>query len=188
MSKQCDIYLQLCGLDAEENSYHFNRNDVLGKYTSLLFIGNFISLIDTAQGYPGSESQVAEAIVDSGIPREEVFIMTKLHPRFLGYETTLEAIEMSLVSLKTDYIDLYLIHSRFCDDFLLTCEKGKCCSCGSVESFNKHRALIVKKALKSCEKIARGQDWSSRGITTNNKLNPHGTLSTGIEPVSQRWE
>jgi len=51
--------------------------------------------------------------------------MTKLHPRFLGYDTTLEAIEMSLKSLNTDYIDLFLIHSQQCDDFLLTCKEGK---------------------------------------------------------------
>lgn len=81
-------------------------------------------LIDTAQGYPDSEPQVAEAIQQSGIPRSEIFIMTKLHPRFLGYDTTLEAIEMSLKSLKTDYIDLFLIHSQACDSFFLTCEEG----------------------------------------------------------------
>ena len=50
--------------------------------------------------------------------------MTKLHPRFLGYDTTLEAVEMSLKSLKTDYIDLFLIHSQACDSFFLTCEEG----------------------------------------------------------------
>ena len=82
-------------------------------------------MIDTAQGYPDSEPQVAKAISESGIPRAEIFIMTKLHPRFLGYETTLEAIEMSLKSLKTDYIDLFLIHSQACDDFLLICGEGK---------------------------------------------------------------
>ena len=82
-------------------------------------------LIDTAQGYYNSEPQVAEAIAQSGIPRSEIFIMTKLHPRFLGYDTTLEAVEMSLKSLNTDYIDLFLIHSQECDDFLLICEEGK---------------------------------------------------------------
>ena len=81
-------------------------------------------LIDTAQGYPDSEPQVAEAIQQSGVPRSEIFIMTKLHPRFLGYDTTLEAIEMSLKSLKTDYIDLFLIHSQACDGFFLTCQEG----------------------------------------------------------------
>ena len=82
-------------------------------------------LIDTAQGYPNSEPQVAEAIAQSGIPRSEIFVMTKLHPRYLGYDTTLEAVEMSLKSLNTDYIDLFLIHSQHCDDFLLTCGEGK---------------------------------------------------------------
>lgn len=82
-------------------------------------------MIDTAQGYQGSEPQVAEAIAQSGIPRSEIFIITKLHPKYLGYETTLAAIEMSLKSLKTDYIDLFLIHTQLCDDFLLICEEGK---------------------------------------------------------------
>ena len=92
----------------------------------LEFLFNLLSrLIDTAQGYYNSEPQVAEAIVQSEIPRSEIFIMTKLHPRFLGYDTTLEAIEMSLKSLNTDYIDLFLIHSQQCDDFLLTCGEGK---------------------------------------------------------------
>ncbi|KAL9971353.1 hypothetical protein ACROYT_G023866 [Oculina patagonica] len=82
-------------------------------------------LIDTAQGYPGSEPLVAEAIEQSGIPRSDIFILTKLHPKYLGYDTTLVAIEMSLQSLKTDYIDLFLIHTQQCDDFLLTCEEGE---------------------------------------------------------------
>jgi len=90
-----------------------------------ILLQSLLRLIDTAQGYPYSEPQVAEAIAQSGIPRSEIFIMTKLHPRFLGYDPTLEAIEMSLKSLNTDYIDLFLIHSQHCDDFLLTCEEGK---------------------------------------------------------------
>lgn len=71
-----------------------------------------------------SESAVAEAIIQSGIPRSEIFVMTKLHPRFLGYDPTLAAVEMSLKELKTDYIDLFLIHSQFCDNFLLKCKEG----------------------------------------------------------------
>ena len=82
-------------------------------------------MIDTAQGYQDSEPQVAEAIAQSGVPRSEIFIITKLHPRFLGYNTTLEAIEISLKSLKADYIDLFLIHTQECDGFLLICEEGK---------------------------------------------------------------
>ena len=90
-----------------------------------ILIQSLFRLIDTAQGYHNSEPQVAEAIAQSGIPRSEIFIMTKLHPKYLGYDTTLEAVEMSLKSLNTDYIDLFLIHSQQCDDFLLICGEGK---------------------------------------------------------------
>ena len=82
-------------------------------------------MIDTAQGYPMSERSVAEAIAQSGVPRSEIFIITKLHPRFLGYDTTINAVEMSLRELRTEYIDLFLIHSQQCDDFLLACGEGK---------------------------------------------------------------
>lgn len=99
-------------------------------------------MIDTAQGYPNSEPQVAEAIAQSGIPRSEIFIMTKLHPKYLGYDSTLEAIEMSLRALKTDYIDLFLIHSKHCDNFLLLCEEGN-------NSFVSSASFICSNAQQS---------------------------------------
>ena len=58
------------------------------------------------------------------MPRSEVFIVTKLHPRFLGYDSTIKAIDMSMKSLNVAYIDLFLIHSKECDDFLLKCQEG----------------------------------------------------------------
>ena len=81
-------------------------------------------LFDSAQGYPGSEAGIAVAMKQSRLPRSEIFIVTKLHPRYLGYNTTLEAIDDSLKRLETSYIDLFLIHSKECDDFLLSCEEG----------------------------------------------------------------
>ena len=66
----------------------------------------------------------AKAMAVSSVPREEVFVVTKLHPKFLGYKQTLKAIDLSLENLNVSYIDLYLIHSTECDDFLLTCEEG----------------------------------------------------------------
>lgn len=77
-----------------------------------------------AYGYPLSEVSFAKALSDSLIAREDVFIVTKLHPRFLGYKETLKAIDLSLENLNTSYIDLYLIHSMECDNFLLKCEEG----------------------------------------------------------------
>lgn len=59
------------------------------------------------------------------MPRSEIFILTKLHPRFLGHDSTIKAIDMSLKSLNVDYIDLFLIHSKECDDYLLKCQEGE---------------------------------------------------------------
>jgi methylglyoxal/glyoxal reductase len=66
-------------------------------------------LIDTARYY-GNERDVGKAVKASGLPREELFITTKLHPSDLGYDSTLRAFDTSLRELGLDYIDLYLIH------------------------------------------------------------------------------
>jgi len=65
--------------------------------------------IDTAAGYH-NEAGVGTAIKQSGIPREELFITTKLANSDQGYESTLRAFEESLRKLDLEYIDLYLIH------------------------------------------------------------------------------
>lgn len=65
--------------------------------------------IDTAQGYQ-NEEEVGEAIKESGVPREQIFLTTKLHNKKHGYENTVEALNESLRKLDTDYIDLVLIH------------------------------------------------------------------------------
>ncbi|EOV9526161.1 aldo/keto reductase [Bacillus cytotoxicus] len=65
--------------------------------------------IDTAAVYE-NESGVGEAVRNSGIPREELFITTKVWNDHQGYEETLQAFEKSLEKLQMDYVDLYLIH------------------------------------------------------------------------------
>lgn len=65
--------------------------------------------IDTAAGYR-NETGVGAAIKECGIPREELFITTKLANSDQGYESTLRAFEESRRKLDLDYIDLYLIH------------------------------------------------------------------------------
>lgn len=71
-------------------------------------------LIDTAQGY-GNERAVGNAIKKCGVPREELFITTKLWISEYGYEKTKKSIEGSLDRLQLDYIDLLLIHQPFND-------------------------------------------------------------------------
>jgi 2,5-diketo-D-gluconate reductase A len=65
--------------------------------------------IDTAGAYR-NERGVGAAIAASGIPREEVFVTTKLWNSQQGYDSTMEAFEKSLGRLGMDHVDLYLIH------------------------------------------------------------------------------
>jgi len=71
-------------------------------------------LIDTAASYLNEEA-VGRALKRSGVPREDLFITTKLWVQDTGYERTKEAFEKSLTRLHLDYLDLYLIHQPFGD-------------------------------------------------------------------------
>lgn len=70
--------------------------------------------IDTAAAY-FNEEDVGKAIKDSGIPREDIFVTSKLWISDLGYEGTKRGIARSLKKLGLDYIDLYLIHQPYGD-------------------------------------------------------------------------
>ncbi|MDS1271720.1 aldo/keto reductase [Lipingzhangella sp. LS1_29] len=65
--------------------------------------------IDTAALY-GNEKGTGQAIADSGIPRDDLFVTTKLWNTDQGYDSTLRAFDTSLAKLGLDYVDLYLIH------------------------------------------------------------------------------
>jgi len=65
--------------------------------------------IDTAKAYR-NEAGVGRAIANSGIPREQLYVTTKLWNGDQGYESTLRAFDTSLAQLDLDYLDLYLIH------------------------------------------------------------------------------
>ncbi|WP_036930043.1 aldo/keto reductase [Prevotella sp. 10(H)] len=71
-------------------------------------------LLDTAAVYE-NETAVGEAVKESGIPREEIFITTKVWVQDTGYEKTKESFIHSLRKLGTDYIDLFLIHMPYGD-------------------------------------------------------------------------
>ncbi|MGF2385291.1 aldo/keto reductase [Lentilactobacillus otakiensis] len=71
-------------------------------------------LIDTAQAY-GNEAEVGEAIQEAGIPRDQLFITTKVWVSDTGYDATKKEFEQALTKLKLDYLDLYLIHQPYGD-------------------------------------------------------------------------
>lgn len=71
-------------------------------------------LLDTAAIYQNEEA-VGRAIKRSGVPREEIFVTTKLWVQDTGYENTKRAFKESLERLQLDYLDLYLIHQPYGD-------------------------------------------------------------------------
>jgi 2,5-diketo-D-gluconate reductase A len=70
--------------------------------------------IDTAAGYQNEEA-VGDAIKESGIKRDDIFVTTKLWIADVGYEKTKKAVETSMNKLQLDYLDLYLIHQPYGD-------------------------------------------------------------------------
>jgi len=66
-------------------------------------------LIDTAQSY-GNEEEVGQAVAESSVPREDIFITTKITDDNQGYQATVKSLDVSLQKLRSDYVDLLLIH------------------------------------------------------------------------------
>ena len=73
-------------------------------------------MIDTAQAYHNEEG-VGRAVADSGISRDEIFLVSKVWISNYGYDKAKASIEESLSRLRTDYIDLMLLHQPFCDRY-----------------------------------------------------------------------
>lgn len=73
-------------------------------------------MIDTAQAYHNEEG-VGRAVADSSVGRDEIFLVSKVWISNYGYDKTKASIEDSLRRLRTDYIDLMLLHQPFCDRY-----------------------------------------------------------------------
>ncbi len=93
--------------------------------------------IDTAHAYQNERSvgsAVRQAVRESGIPREEIWITTKLWPSEYGEGKTAEAIDKALARLGTDYIDLLLLHQQFGDYLGAWKDMEKAVAAGKVRS------------------------------------------------------
>lgn len=112
--------------------------------------------IDTASVYK-NEQYIGKAIKESNIPREEIFITSKVWKDSMGYENTMKSFESSLKNLQLDYIDLFLIHWPKNNNKQLNIEtwkaleelykEGKVKAIG-VSNFLKHHLEII---LNNCE-------------------------------------
>jgi len=99
--------------------------------------------IDTAAAYR-NEASVGRAIKDSGIPRNQIFVTSKLQSHIKTYQETLEAFEKTLKELDMDYLDLYLIHAPWPWN-----EIGKDCDAGNVEAFKAMEKLYRDGKVRS---------------------------------------
>jgi 2,5-diketo-D-gluconate reductase A len=84
------------------------------KQSVITALKNGYRMIDTAACY-GNEQAVGEAILESGVKREDIFLVSKVWIQDAGYEATKKSFEKSLENLQTDYLDLYLIHMPYGD-------------------------------------------------------------------------
>ncbi|MBN2299570.1 MAG: aldo/keto reductase [Acholeplasmataceae bacterium] len=99
--------------------------------------------IDTAEGYQ-NEKSVGEAIRDSGIKREEIFVTSKLESHIKDYEGALLAFEKTMEALAFDYIDLFIIHAPW-----PWSEMGKDCKEGNVLAYKAMEKLYKEGRIRA---------------------------------------
>ncbi len=99
--------------------------------------------IDTAKSYHNEEG-VGRAIRDSGINREEIFIVSKLRAPALGYNETLKAFDLQLKELGIDYMDLYLIHAPWAWD-----KQGESCTNENIQAWKAMEALHKEGKIRA---------------------------------------
>lgn len=102
----CEIPLFGLGTIKVKKDKH-EKDEMSTEESVLCALQHGYRLIDTAEFY-GNENEVGRAIAKSGVPREEIYLVTKLWTK--GYDECKKAFNNSLKNLDTDYVDLYLIH------------------------------------------------------------------------------
>lgn len=109
-------------------------------------------LIDTAAAYQ-NESDVGKAVRNSGIPREEIYITSKLWLQDFGYEAAKKAIDTSLKNLGLGYMDLYLLHQPYGDTAGSWKALEEAVRAGKIKSIgiSNHTVKFMKKLIPQME-------------------------------------
>lgn len=139
-------------------------------------------LVDTAQIY-GNEQAVGDALVHSSIPREDIFVTSKIWVDKYGYDHTLQAFDDSMKKLQLDYIDLYLIHKPY-NDYYGTWralerlyKEGRIRAIGVSSFWNERLADLitfndVKPAVNQIETNVWNQEWKSQQYMEKEGVQP----------------
>ncbi|MBR1930307.1 MAG: aldo/keto reductase [Lachnospiraceae bacterium] len=133
--------------------------------------------IDTAQSY-FNEEEVGNAIRKSGVPREEIFLTTKVWVEHYGYEACRKSVEDSLRKLRTDYIDLMLLHQPFSDYYGAyraledMYDEGKCKAIGisnfypdrmvDIASFSRIRPMVNQVETHVLNQQTESKEWMDK--------------------------
>jgi diketogulonate reductase-like aldo/keto reductase len=152
--------------------------------------------IDTAAIY-GNERGVGQGIARAGVPREEIFLTTKLWNADQGFDATLRAFDESLEKLGTDYVDLYLIHwptparDRYVDTwkaFMRLREEGRARSIG-VSNFQPahiERLIAETGVTPAVNQVELHPDFAQRELVAFNTR--HRIVSEAWSPLGQGGE
>lgn len=122
--------------------------------------------IDTAEGYQ-NEASVGKAVRDSGIPREEIFVTSKLESHIKTYEGALEAFEKTMTELGFDYLDLFLIHAPW-----PWSDMGKDCSEGNVLAYKAMEKLHKDGRIRAIG-VSNFSPKDIENIITHCEIVPH---------------
>lgn len=122
--------------------------------------------IDTAEGYQNEES-VGRAIRDSGIPRNQIFVTSKLESHIKTYEGAKAAFEQTLKALQFDYLDLFLIHAPW-----PWSEMGKDCRKGNIEAWRAMEELYQAGKIRAIG-VSNFDPKDLDNIINNCKIVPH---------------
>jgi len=146
-------------------------------------------LFDTAQMY-GNEKEVGRALRQSGIPREELFVTTKIYLPNISYAKAKASIETSLRALQMDYVDLLLIHEPYRTSGEIyramreAYQEGKVKTIG-VSNFNKSFYLNF---IRSCEIIPAVNQVEAHAFFQQEELqvclNAHNTIMQAWSPLA----
>lgn len=131
-------------------------------------------LIDTAASY-GNEEGVGAAIKQSGIPRKDLFVTTKLWVQDHGYDNTLKAFDTSMKKLGLNYLDLYLIHKPYSDYYgswramERLYREGRIRAIGVTSFWNERLADLfncneIKPAVNQIETNVWNQKWAEEAF------------------------